>query len=181
MAAHDRLSSGHQRAVLQSHRVSRLSPSPSDTGDGRSTSPSGASLRSFASSSTLDSMTYDGAAPPLPAVIAVRECVLRKRPPTAPGPGWGFVLRGTTSEYAEGTKVHTCHIESIHEDGTAKVRMCGPWGGRVYEDPFLRACVRACGEVFEPKRQGGLLRSGGAWLLCLPYQLAHSSLEPSIC
>jgi hypothetical protein len=29
-------------------------------------------------------------------------------------------LRGTTSEFAEGTKIYTCHIESVHESGTAK-------------------------------------------------------------
>jgi len=35
------------------------------------------------------------------------------------GPGWGFVLRGTTSEFPGRTKVYTCHIESVHDDGTA--------------------------------------------------------------
>ncbi len=79
------------------------------------------SVRS-SSTSTLDSIACDYSSPPLPLVVAIRECVLRKRPPTSVGPGWGFVLRGTSSEFAEGTKVYTCHIESVNENGTAKVR-----------------------------------------------------------
>ena len=99
----------------------RLSATSSE-GDHRPVSPLGSqrSIKSFSSTSTLDSIACESA-PPLPAVISVRECVLRKRPPNSVGPGWGFVLRGTTSEFAEGTKIYTCHIESVHESGTAKV------------------------------------------------------------
>ena len=111
-----------QQRVRQSYRVSRLSPAPPDAGPDRPVSPGGGSIRSYASVSTLDSVTYDGAPPPLPAVVAVRACALRKRPPGSEGPGWGFVLRGTTSEYAEGMKVYTCQIDSVHESGAAKVR-----------------------------------------------------------
>jgi len=93
----------------------------------RPTSPDGSqkSLRSFSSCSSI--LSIDGL-PSLPLVVSVRKCVLRKRYPDAVGPGWGFVLRGTTSEFPERTKVYTCHIESVHDDGTAKVGMRPQWG-----------------------------------------------------
>lgn len=129
----------HQR-VRQSQRVSRLSPAPPEPPEGRPVSPGGGSIRSYASVSTLDSMTYDGTPPPLPAVISVRECKLRKRPPGSDGPGWGFVLRGTTSEYVEAMKVYTCQIESVHESGTAKVRR-GRGDGRIERITAPLLCV----------------------------------------
>ncbi len=100
----------------------RSSAASSHGGDSRPVSPaSSKSIHSFSSSSTLDSIPCDYSSPPLPLVVAVRECVLRKRPPKSVGPGWGFVLRGTSSEFAEGTKVYTCHIESVNDSGPAKV------------------------------------------------------------
>ena len=82
------------------------------------------SLRSF-SSSASSILSIDGL-PPLPLVVSVRECLLRRRSSDAVGPGWGFVLRGTTSEFPERTKIYTCHIESVHDDGTAKVGVHSP-------------------------------------------------------
>ena len=102
---------GEQRLFAASSERDRRSVSPLDCER---------SIKSFSSTSTLDSIACEST-PPLPAVINVRECVLRKRPPNLVGPGWGFVLRGTTSEFAEGRKIYTCHIESVHESGTAKV------------------------------------------------------------
>lgn len=96
--------------------------SSSQGDDSRPVSPaSSKSIRSFSSTSTLDSIACEYSSPPLPSVLAIKDCVLRKRPPGSVGPGWGFVLRGTSSEFAEGTRVYTCHIESVNENGPAKV------------------------------------------------------------
>lgn len=81
----------------------------------------GSRLPSCSSTSTLDSIC--DTAPPLPLVVNVRECMLCQRPQnSATGPGWGFVLRGTTSELVEGLKLYTCHIDTVHENGAAKVK-----------------------------------------------------------
>ena len=100
---------------------SRLSAVSLDD-QGRSISPEGRQrrMRSFSSTSTIDSISIDGI-PSLPLVVSVRECVLQRRPANATVPGRGFVLRGTTSEFAERTKIYTCHIESVYDNGTAKV------------------------------------------------------------
>ena len=81
------------------------------------------STRSFASStSTLDSCPTDNS-PPLPLLVRVWECVLCKRSQNSAGAGWGFVLRGTTSEFAEGTRIYTCHVESVTSNGAASVSL----------------------------------------------------------
>ena len=94
------------------------------TADLRPSSPAGSvrSNRSCSSTSTLDSVSvaYE-TVPPLCPLLAVREHCLSKRPQTDSIPGWGLVLRGTTSELSEGSKVYSCQIESIHRDGAAKV------------------------------------------------------------
>ena len=96
----------------------------SSTGDGSSKrSSAGSRIPSCTSTCTLDSIGCD-TAPPLPLVVRVRECMLCQRPQnSATGPGWGFVLRGTTSELAEGLKLYTCHIDTVHQNGAAKVSM----------------------------------------------------------
>lgn len=100
---------------MMAHRV---------TVDLRPSSPAGSvrSNRSCSSTSTLDSVSvaYD-TAPPLCPLLAVREHSLSKRPQTDALPGWGLVLRGTTSELSEGSKIYSCQIDSIHHDGAAKV------------------------------------------------------------
>ena len=100
---------------MMAHRV---------TVDLRPSSPAGSvrSNRSCSSTSTLDSVSvaYE-TAPPLCPLLAVREHSLSKRPQTDSLPGWGLVLRGTTSELSEGSKIYTCQIDSIHHDGAAKV------------------------------------------------------------
>ena len=53
----------------------------------------------------------------------MREYKLVKRPPSSSGAGWGVVLRGVTSEFVEGTKIYTCHVDSVHEQGAAEVSM----------------------------------------------------------
>lgn len=60
--------------------------------------------------------------PSLPKVVQVRRTNLRKRPPDDPISGWGFVLRGTTSEFKSGVKVYTCHVETVKEGSAAMVR-----------------------------------------------------------
>ena len=77
---------------------------------------------SCSSTSTLDSVsvTYE-TSPPLCSLLAVREHCLSRRPQTELFPGWGLVLRGTTSELSEGARIYTCQIESVHCDGAAKV------------------------------------------------------------
>ena len=90
-------------------------------GDLRPSSPAG-SNRSCSSTSTLDSVSvvYE-TVPPLCSLLAVREHCLLKRPQSDPIPGWGLVLRGTTSELSEGLRMYSCQIESVHSDGAAKV------------------------------------------------------------
>ena len=94
------------------------------TVDLRPSSPASSvrSNRSCSSTSTLDSVSvaYESA-PPLCPLLSVREHSLSKRPQTHSLPGWGLVLRGTTSELSEGSKIYSCQIESIHHDGAAKV------------------------------------------------------------
>lgn len=89
--------------------------------DLRPSSPA-CSNRSCSSTSTLDSVSvvYE-TAPPLCCLLAVREHCLLKRSSTDALPGWGLVLRGITSELSEGLTVYSCHIESVHSDGAAKV------------------------------------------------------------
>ena len=60
--------------------------------------------------------------PSLPKVVQVRRVNLRKRPPDDPISGWGFVLRGTTSEFKNGVKVYTCHVETVKDGSAAMVR-----------------------------------------------------------
>ena len=88
--------------------------------DIRSNSPAG-SNRSCSSTCTLDSVSVYENTPPLCSLLAAREHHLSKRPQSDPVPGWGLVLRGTTSELSEGLKVYSCQIESVHHDGAAKV------------------------------------------------------------
>ena len=106
-------------------RLSILSES-SECGDGRPLSPDGCnrSIKSFSSTSTLDSIALESGintSPPLPARAIVQVLELRKLPPDSEAPGWGVTLRGTTSELAGGVKIYTCHVETVHEKGAAKV------------------------------------------------------------
>ncbi len=87
-------------------------------------SPGGCSgsIKSFSSTSTLDSIALEcGHAPPLPAMINIHVLELVKFPVESAIPGWGVILRGTTSELKKGTKIYTCHVESVHENGAAQV------------------------------------------------------------
>ena len=71
------------------------------------------------------SVTLEGvlsSTPSLPKVVQVRKTNLRKRPPDDPVSGWGFVLRGTTSEFKTGVKVYTCHVETVKDGSAAMVR-----------------------------------------------------------
>lgn len=101
--------------TIMAHRI---------TVDLRPSSPAGSvrSNRSCSSTSTLDSVSvaYE-TAPPLCPLLSVREHSLSKRPQTDSLPGWGLVLRGTTSELSEGSKIYCCQIDSIHHGGAAKV------------------------------------------------------------
>ena len=97
----------------------------SECGDNSPTSPDGCnrSIKSFSSTSTLDSIALENStnAPPLPAVMRVKRLELCKQPQDAAAPGWGVKIRGTTSELADGMKVYTCHVESVNEGGSARV------------------------------------------------------------
>lgn len=106
-------------------RLSILSES-SECGESRPLSPDGCnrSIKSFSSTSTLDSIAPESgvnASPPLPARASIQILELKKSPPDSEAPGWGVTLRGTTSELAGGVKIYTCHVETVHEKGTAKV------------------------------------------------------------
>ena len=68
-------------------------------------------------SSTMESITV----PSLPKVVTMKKCQVRKRPFGSEVSGWGFVLRGTTSEFRSGTRVYTCHVELVKENGAAMV------------------------------------------------------------
>ena len=96
--------------------------SPSNTpSDGRSL----ASLSSTNGSITPSTSAMDtlglSSVPSLPLMVSVRRCSLEKRPPSDPVSGWGFVLRGTTSEFRQGIKVYTCHVDSVKQDSSAMV------------------------------------------------------------
>ena len=95
------------------HRLSVIS----QESDVRPTSPGARSLRSISSTSTLDSVGFDSA-PPLPAVIYVRECSLRRKTVSA---GWGFTLRGTRSEFGRNEWMYNCFVEAVSESGAAGV------------------------------------------------------------
>lgn len=95
------------------HRLSVIS----QESDVRPTSPGARSLRSVSSTSTLDSVGFDSA-PPLPAVICVRECSLRRKTVSA---GWGFTLRGTRSEFGKSEWMYNCFVEAVSESGAAGV------------------------------------------------------------
>jgi len=80
------------------------------------------SIRSFSSSSTLDSILIEHSnSPPLPALLHVNVIELYKRPADVTAPGWGVKLRGTTSQVTDDLKVYSCHVESVQEGGAAKV------------------------------------------------------------
>lgn len=101
---------------LEDKRASPSKESPSHTPiDRRSIASSNSS--GLTPSSTMDGLTTPG----LPKLVQVRKCNLRKRPPEDPVGGWGFVLRGTTSEFRNGMKVYTCHVETVKEDSAAMV------------------------------------------------------------
>lgn len=55
--------------------------------------------------------------PPLPSVISVKECILRR----SVSRGWGFTLRGTKSGCGKDKWIYNCFVESISEDGSADV------------------------------------------------------------
>lgn len=91
----------------------------------RPLSPDGCnrSIKSFSSTSTLDSIALEATAiaPPLPAMIDIKVVELHKQSINSAAPGWGIVLRGTTNELEMGLKIYTCHIETVLENGPAKV------------------------------------------------------------
>lgn len=105
-------------------RLSILSES-SEGGDNRPLSPDGCnrSIRSFSSTSTLDSIALEtsNSTPPLPAKVVINIVNLQKWPQDSAAPGWGVTLRGTTSELAKSVKIYTCHVENVHEKGAARV------------------------------------------------------------
>lgn len=107
-------------------RLSFLSES-SECGDNRPLSPDGCnrSIKSFSSTSTLDSIALENSAPSIAPPLPARPCIyvfdLRKWPCESASPGWGVTLRGTTTELGEGSKIYTCHIESVQDNGAAKV------------------------------------------------------------
>ncbi len=107
-------------------RLSILSESSECGDNNRPLSPDGCSrsIKSFSSTSTLDSIALESginSSPSLPARAVVKVLKLRKLPPDSDAPGWGVTLRGTTSELAKGVKIYTCHVETVHEKGAAKV------------------------------------------------------------
>lgn len=58
----------------------------------------------------------DGGRTPLPTVVRVKEVFVRK------GREWGFVLRGTTTQFGSlNLRVYTCSIDSITLGGPAEV------------------------------------------------------------
>jgi hypothetical protein len=57
--------------------------------------------------------------------VVINFLELRKWTKESVSPGWGFTLRGTTSELAKGKKVYNCHVEMVHDNGAAKVSVCG--------------------------------------------------------
>ena len=113
-------------AACNLKRLSTLSEN-SEVGDNRPLSPDGCnrSIKSFSSTSTLDSIALESStisnAPPLPARVVINVLELRKWPKDSKAPGWGVTLRGTMSELAKGVKIYTCHIETVHDSGAAKV------------------------------------------------------------
>ena len=118
----------HSMAVSLTSAQKRLSilSENSECGDSRPLSPDGCnrSIKSFSSTSTLDSIALESGvntSPPLPARVTVKVLELRRWTSTSEAPGWGVTLRGTTSELARGVKIYTCHIETVHEKGAAKV------------------------------------------------------------
>lgn len=131
-------SSSSREDLFRSHSPSPGSgrSTPSSLDDLRQPSPTKEGLtyispdrRSIASISTAGSMTPSStvealATPSLPMIVCVKNCSLVKSPPGSATAGWGFVLRGTTSEYKQGTKVYTCHVDSVKQDGAAMVRAC---------------------------------------------------------
>ena len=126
-------SSSSREDLFRSHSPSPGSgrSTPNSLDDLRQPSPSKEAYaspdrRSIASISTAGSMTPSStvealATPSLPMVVCVKNCSLVKSPPGSAAGGWGFVLRGTTSEYKQGTKVYTCHVDSVKADGAAMV------------------------------------------------------------
>lgn len=107
---------------LEERRASPAKDSPTQTPVDRrsvaSSTSSNGGLGGITPSSTMDGLTT----PSLPKVIQVRKCTLRKRPPDDPVSGWGFVLRGTTSEFKSGVKIYNCHVETVKEESAAMVR-----------------------------------------------------------
>lgn len=123
--------SNHGMAALSNSthqkRLSILSET-SECGENRPLSPDGCSrsIKSFSSTSTLDSIALESGgnvSPSLPARVIVKVVDLKKLPPDSDTPGWGVTLRGTTSELTKGVKIYTCHIETVHEKGAAKVSL----------------------------------------------------------
>ena len=106
---------------LEERQASPAKDSPSQTPvDRRSLASLGSSHSSagcLTPSSTMDGLTT----PNLPMVVTIKKCHLTKRPPGSPVSGWGFVLRGTTSEFKSGMRVYTCHVEIVKDDGAAMV------------------------------------------------------------
>lgn len=103
-------------------RSSPNKDSPSNTPDRRSLASVSTTSSMTPSNSVTDTQALSiSAVPPLPMVVTVRKCWLQKRPPSDPVGGWGVVLRGTTSEFKQGIKVYTCHVDSVRQGSSAMV------------------------------------------------------------
>lgn len=105
-------------------RLSIIS-SNSEIEDTRPLSPDqGCTIKSFSSTSTLDSLVAESnsnTVPPLPLMIRVHSLQLQRLSSGPLSSGWGVTLRGTVTELSKGNKIYTCHIETLQENGIAKV------------------------------------------------------------
>ena len=57
----------------------------------------------------------EGSKPTLAVVLRVKEVTLKKKSE------WGFVLRGTTTQYGSSLRIYTCRIDKVNQGGPADV------------------------------------------------------------
>ena len=57
----------------------------------------------------------EGRKPTLAVVLRVKEVILKKKIE------WGFVLRGTTTQYGSSLRIYTCRIDKVNQGGPAEV------------------------------------------------------------
>ena len=53
--------------------------------------------------------------PQLAIVLRVKDVIIKKKNE------WGFVLRGTTTQYGSSLRIYTCRIEKVNQGGPADV------------------------------------------------------------